>query len=203
MRWLIGAMLWAGAAMAQDRAGEFDYYVLALSWSPTWCAGEGQGAEQCERELGFVLHGLWPQYEYGWPDYCRTEARDPSRRETGAMADIMGSDGSAWHQWQKHGRCSGLSSEGYFALAREAFERIERPAILRQVEEAVRLSPSVVEEAFLEANPELEPDGVTITCRDRRIQEARICLTRELEPRLCGRDVRRDCTGTAELLPIR
>jgi len=24
-----------------EKAGVFDYYVLSLSWSPTWCAIEG------------------------------------------------------------------------------------------------------------------------------------------------------------------
>ena len=39
------------------------------------------------------------------------------------MADIMGSGGSAWHQWKKHGRCSGLSPDDFFALSREAYGR--------------------------------------------------------------------------------
>ena len=102
----------AAPAVAQDRAGEFDYYVLALSWSPSWCATQGRGRDepQCEprRRTGFVVHGLWPQYERGWPDHCATDERDPSRRESQAMADVMGSGGLAWYQWQKHGRCSGL-----------------------------------------------------------------------------------------------
>jgi len=35
-------LLWAVPALAgSDRAGVFDYYVLSLSWSPTWCAQEG------------------------------------------------------------------------------------------------------------------------------------------------------------------
>ena len=78
---------------------------------------------QCDpdRDLGFTLHGLWPQRDSGgWPEYCETEARDPTRRETAAMADIMGSGGLAWYQWKKHGRCSGLPARGYYALARAA-----------------------------------------------------------------------------------
>lgn len=205
MRLILAFLMMVLPAKAQDVAGEFDYYVMALSWSPSWCAleGDARGAEQCERSVGFILHGLWPQYENGWPDWCRTVERDPSRRETGDMADLMGSGGSAWHQWQKHGRCSGLSSQDYFALAREAYARVERPSILRQVEETLRLDPAVIEAAFLEANPGLEADGVTVTCRDRRIQEVRICLTRDLEPRLCGQDVRRDCSATASFPPMR
>ena len=109
------------------------------------------------------------------------------------MADIMGTSGLAWYQWNKHGACSGLSPADYYALSRLAYERIARPEVFRRLERAVTLPASVVEEAFLEANPALAPDGITITCRDGMIQEARICLTRDLEPRDCGADVIRDC----------
>ena len=207
MRRLIAALiLLSSPAWAEgEPAGEFDYYVLALSWSPSWCAleGDARGAAQCETDAGWTLHGLWPQNERGWPSFCRTIERDPSRGMTGAMADIMGSSGLAWHQWKKHGRCSGLSAEDYFGLSRLAYEGVARPAILRRVAEPVRLPASVIEEAFIEANPDLEPDGITITCRDGRIQEARVCLTRALEPRRCGWDVVRDCAGAAVLEPVR
>jgi ribonuclease T2 len=199
MRWIVLLLLSAGMASADgERAGEFDYYVLSLSWSPTWCALEGdrRGSPQCSDEAGFgwVLHGLWPQNETGWPSYCRSDVRNPSRSETAAMADIMGSAGSAWHQWNKHGRCSGLSSVDYFALARNAYDSVVRPGVFRKVSETLRLPASVVEDAFLDTNPGLEADRITITCKAGRIQEARICLTKDLTPRDCGADVVRDCT---------
>jgi ribonuclease T2 len=201
------AMLGAGPAQAEgEPAGEFDYWVLALSWSPTWCALEGddRGSPQCDRSLGFVLHGLWPQYEQGWPSFCRTGQRDPSRADTAAMADIMGDSGSAWHQWRKHGRCSGLSARDYFALSRQAFASVTPPPQLQRLDQPVRLPARVVEQAFLAANPGLARDMLTITCRDGRIQEARICLTREMEPRTCGPDVIRDCRLDDALLdPVR
>ena len=199
---LAGPVLAGPAHAAGERAGDFDYWVLSLSWSPTWCALEGRdrGSPQCDRTLGFVLHGLWPQYERGWPSYCRTIHRDPSRAETAAMADIMGDAGSAWHQWRKHGRCSGLSVRDYFALSRRAFDAVTPPPQLPLLVEPVRLPARVVEEAFLAANPGWTPDMVTITCRDGRIQEARVCLTRDLQPRTCGADVIRDCRMTDALL---
>lgn len=209
MRWLAVLLLGAVPALAEgDRAGEFDYYILALSWSPTWCAleGDARDAEQCaeERDLGWVLHGLWPQYEEGWPSDCHSPHRDPSRSETAAMADIMGSAGLAWHQWRKHGRCSGLPPEDYFALSRLAYEAVNPPGVLRRLDRAVALPAHVIEEAFLEANPDWAPDMLTITCRSGRIQEARLCLTRGLEPVACGRDVVRDCALDDALLdPIR
>lgn len=192
-----------GVAQAEgERAGDFDYYVMSLSWSPTWCALEGRerGSPQCEKDFGWVLHGLWPQYEDGWPSYCNTNARNPSRSDTSAQSDLFGSSGSAWHQWNKHGRCSGLSSSDYYALSREAYTRIERPALLRQLDRSVRLPATVIEDAFLEANPELDAGQITITCKAGRIQEARICLTRDLELRTCGRDVRHDCSMKDALL---
>lgn len=187
-----------------EPAEEFDYYVLALSWSPTWCALEGDDrrSPQCDaaKDFGWVLHGLWPQYEEGWPAWCRTGVRPPSRTMTGDMADIMGTSGAAWHQWKKHGTCSGLEAPDYFRLARLAYDRVDRPQALRDLGRDVTLPAKLIEDAFLETNPDLAPDMLTVTCRSNRIQEVRICLTRELEPRRCAADVRRDCTATSALL---
>lgn len=199
IRLIMALMLIAGAARAEgERAGAFDYYVLALSWTPTWCAieGDGRGSPQCDpgQGFGFTLHGLWPQYEAGWPSYCPTSERNPSRGMTADMADIMGSSGLAWHQWNKHGVCSGLSARDYFALSRLAYERVTRPDLLRNLGSEVRLPAEVIEEAFLEENPDLRDETTTVTCRDGRVQEIRICLTRDLDPRECGRDVARDCS---------
>lgn len=188
-----------GAARADgERAGDFDYYVLALSWSPNWCATDGAGrdASQCDprTDSHFVLHGLWPQKERGYPSYCRTAERDPTRAQSAAMEDIMGSDGAAWYQWKKHGRCSGLAATAYYETARTAYRAITIPEVFRKLNRDVTLPATVVEEAFLEANPGLTRDEITITCKGERIQEARICLTKDLVPRNCGADVARDCT---------
>ena len=197
------------AARAEgERAGNFDYYVMALSWSPAWCALEGDARDdpQCDagRGLTFILHGLWPQYEDGWPSFCRTAERDPTRAETAAMADIMGGSGLAFYQWKKHGRCSGLSAPAYFGTARAAFASVTIPPILAEIDRPLTLPASVIEEAFLEANPGLSRDQITITCKDGLIQEARLCLTRDLAPRRCGEDVIRDCRMTdAVLEPVR
>ena len=162
MRWLAALLIAAAPAFADgEPAGDFDYYVLSLSWSPTWCALEGddRGSDQCDdrHAHGWILHGLWPQYEIGWPSFCRTAERDPSRSDTAAMADVMGTSGLAWYQWKKHGRCSGLSSAEYFAAARRAYDAVSRPDVFRRLDRAVRLPASVVEEAFLEANPDWTP----------------------------------------------
>jgi ribonuclease T2 len=203
------ALCWASGASAEGgRAGSFDYYVMSLSWSAAWCALEGDVRRdpQCDagKGLTFTLHGLWPQHETGWPSWCRTVEADPSRRVTAAMADIMGGAGLAFHQWKKHGRCSGLSAEAYFQTARQAFETVTIPDLLKTVSRPLTLPASVIEDAFLEANPVLSADQITITCKSGLIQEARICLTKDLAPRRCGADVIRDCRLSDALLePVR
>ncbi len=198
----------APAGAEADRAGDFDYYVLSLSWTPTWCAleGDARGSDQCDagRGFGFTLHGLWPQREVGWPSDCRTAARPPSRAQTAAMADVMGSAGLAFYQWRKHGSCSGLDPAAYFAASRAAYDAVNRPALLRDLDREVTLPASVVEAAFLEANPEMTAESITVTCRSRRVQEVRLCLTRDLAPRACGADAAQDCTlDDALLSPVR
>ncbi|MEM8739926.1 MAG: ribonuclease T2 [Pseudomonadota bacterium] len=205
---LIGLILAlaAPAGRAQDDvAGAFDYYVLALSWSPGWCMVEGdaKNAPQCRDGAGkgFVLHGLWPQYEQGWPSYCRTEARDPSRRETAERAGLFGSAGLAWHQWKKHGRCSGLSAQAYFDLAQRAFDMVARPQVFGQLSEQVRVAPAVVEAAFLETNQQFQAPGVTVTCRNAVMYEVRICLTPQLTARHCAPDTAQDCRLDTVIFP--
>ncbi|WP_299828047.1 ribonuclease T2 [uncultured Roseobacter sp.] len=205
---LIWLLMASPLAAQEHRAGVFDYYVLSLSWSPTWCAleGDARGSDQCapRHDHGWILHGLWPQYERGYPEYCKTRERAPSRRMTREMADVMGTSGLAWHQWKKHGTCSGLSAPDYYALSREAYARVIRPEVFRKLDKPVRLPASVVEEAFLQSNPDLEAKGITITCKAGHIQEARICLTRDLSPRTCGADVLLDCSSPSALFtPVR
>jgi len=180
-----------------EKSGEFDYYVLALSWSPNWCAttGDARASEQCDarEDYGWILHGLWPQFHRGWPAYCRTAEAPPTRRMSREMADIQGNAGLAWHQWKKHGTCSGLSAQRYYDLARTAYDSVTRPAVFRKLDKPVKLPASLIEDAFLKANPTLSEDTLTVTCRDGYIEEVRICLSKDLDPVPCGRDTIQDC----------
>lgn len=203
------ALLLADPALAEgERAGDFGYYVAALSWSASWCALEGDMRRdpQCApgRGIDFVLHGLWPQHEEGWPSYCRTVERDPSRGETAAVADVFGGAGAAFYQWKKHGRCSGLSARDYYALARTVRERVAIPEVLSRIDRRLEVPARVIEEAFVEANPDLSPEMVTVTCQAGLIDEVRICVTKDLTPRPCAPDAARDCRATdAVILPVR
>lgn len=209
IRWLLTLTLIACPPIAQARnSQDFNYYVLSLSWSANWCAIEGDAREsdQCDarHDHGWILHGLWPQFEIGYPEYCQTTERPPSRQMTRGMSDIMGSSGLAWHQWKKHGTCSGLSATDYYAHSRRAYKSVSRPAVLRKLTETVRISPQVIEESFLRVNPQLAEDQITVTCRVGHIQEVRICLTKDLTVRACGVDVRKDCTAPSAIFePMR
>src|SRR5262249_27443063 len=55
-------------AESEGGAGSFDYYLLALSWAPNYCASHpGDHSSECQigNHKAFVLHGLWPQAESG------------------------------------------------------------------------------------------------------------------------------------------
>lgn len=209
---LMSLMVWVwlmpAVSAAQDRAGEFDHYLLALSWAPSYCAAEG-GRRQDPRcapgaGTGWALHGLWPQHAGGsWPEYCPTVQRPPSRAETAGQSDLFGTSGAAWHQWNKHGRCTGLSASAYFALSRAAIERLRLPPTPGSLRGTV--SPGQVAGAFVAANPGLDPSMLVTTCRDNAIHEVRLCLTRDLNPRPCDAAVRlRGCALTrARLPPVR
>ncbi len=205
---MVLAVLAGGAWANGEKAGEFDYYVMSLSWSPNWCALEGDArhSPQCDpaEDFGWTLHGLWPQYHRGWPAFCPTTEPQPRRSLTESLADIMGTSGLAWYQWKKHGVYAGIPAADYYALSRRAYESIQRPAVFRKLQNPVKLPAKIVEEAFLEANPGLEPDMITVTCQRGYIQEARICLSKELQPVPCGRDTVRDCKMTDALFdPVR
>lgn len=200
----------AGAAPAQDRAGEFDSYLLALSWIPAYCATDGDERDdpRCEdgRRVGWAVHGLWPQHDDGsWPEYCHTNQRAPSRQETAAQAGLFGTSGSAWHQWNKHGRCTGLSAANYYRLVQAALDRIALPEVFEGIDRELRVNPDVVEAAFIEANPALDRDMMVTSCPGGDLVELRLCLTRDLEPEECAPALtRRECRrSAATLLPLR
>ena len=208
----LGVLLLTGAAsvlLAAGRPGDFAYYTLALSWSPTYCEAEGHGRKglQCSgpRPFAFVLHGLWPQHAKGWPERCDTGAKPwVPRKVIDAMLDIMPARGLVIHQYKKHGTCSGLRAEAYFALSRRLFEQIRIPARYLGPRKHLLVSPQEIESDFIEANPALAADMIAIACGNRRrLREVRICFSREGTLTRCGanEDQRRLCTLDKVVMP--
>ena len=196
----------APAPLAAAEPGDFDFYVLALSWSPSYCANEGVNADQrqCRGDLrrGFVLHGLWPQYERGYPESCPTQhpLRVPDRLAR-SMLDIMPSPGLVGYQWRKHGTCTGLDQTRYFETARDAYDRVRVPDAFRHIDEDTAVSANAIEAAFVAANPGLSPTAVAVACKGGRMAEIRICMTDQLEFRSCREVDRAGCRSADIELP--
>lgn len=188
------------------RGSGFDFYVLSLAWSPSYCKLEGEQADrnQCrrDRDLAFVVHGLWPQFERGYPKDCRSgePARVPDALAD-RMLDIMPSRGLVGHEWRTHGTCTGLSQTDYFAATRAAYRRIALPPGLSEAGRAANLAPKAIEQAFVQANPGMAADGIAVTCDGGMLDEVRICLTRELGFRTCPEVDHNACRAGSLSLP--
>jgi ribonuclease T2 len=197
----------SSALVTKDKTSEqsFDFYVLSLSWSPSYCDLKGRDAdrEQCGgRPLGFTVHGLWPQYERGYPESCAVgEPGGVSRDILRQIQTIMPSDGLARHQWRKHGTCSGLSQSAYFSAMQDAFSKVRIPDSFQTAAKIRSVSPKQVESAFLSANPDMKADGTAVVCADGNLTEVRICLTKELAYRSCREVDSRSCRASQINLP--
>ena len=180
----------------------FDFYVLSLSWSPSYCAAEGDRADrrQCGRSgpKGFVVHGLWPQYHRGgYPADCRSsEPERVPQQLLSAQRDLFPSDGLAAHEWRKHGTCSGLSQADYFKVTRMARQKLRMPQSLGGT-----VSAREAENAFIVANRGLDPDEIAIDCDRTFLREVQICFDKALEFTACPDVDRRGCRAGRMLMP--
>jgi ribonuclease T2 len=210
---ILFAALSAGAASAQDRRqnapGEFDFYVLSLSWSPTFCqAAQERGNTsrnqqmQCgERPFAFVVHGLWPQYDRGFPNYCERPSPRLPRNIMTSMLDLMPAPGLIFNEWDKHGTCSGLGARGYFEAIRKARAGVKIPDEYIDLQQPKTVTPAAVEEAFIKVNPGLSNAAIAITCDRNRLTEVRICMSKDLQFRACEEIDRRACRRDQVVMP--
>jgi ribonuclease T2 len=203
--------LMVGSTSAQDRrqneAGKFDFYVLALSWSPSFCEAASQRSpdrpsQQCgERPYSFVVHGLWPQYERGFPEYCQKDGPRVDRGIVSTMLDIMPAPQLIFRQWDRHGTCSGLSPRAYFDSVRKARALVKIPGEYLEPKETLSVTPDEVEEAFVKANPGMTRGAVAVTCDSTRLREVRICVNKDLSFRDCPEVDRRACRRAKLVMP--
>jgi ribonuclease T2 len=183
-----------GDGDSRNAAGQFDYYALVLSWSPTYCSDEGEDDNtQCNRRDGkrysFVLHGLWPQFEHGYPSACHLPRRPfVPQSVIDRMLDIMPSKGLVIHEYRTHGTCSGLDPNQYFSLAHRLFDGIAIPPRFQNPFEAQRVSPYDIRSEFLQANPSFAPNMIAIVCggSGKSLKEVRLCVAKDGKPRACG-----------------
>src|SRR6266487_5600683 len=203
----------AGVASAQDRRqnapGEFDFYVLSLSWSPSFCeaasergnSGRSQQAQCGGRPFSFVVHGLWPQYERGFPEYCQRPSPRLARNIMTSMLDLMPAPGLIFNEWDKHGTCSGLGARAYFESIRKARAAVKIPEEYLELSAPKTVAPAEIEEAFIKANPGLSSSAIAVTCDKTRLSEVRICMNKDLQFRACEEIDRRACRREQVTMP--
>jgi len=216
---LVRAVLVAGALLSgwgtavaqpqhQNEPGKFDYYVLALSWSPSFCAAsqerdpERAPDQQCSgRPFAFVVHGLWPQYEHGFPSYCQVPAPRLDRGTVGAALDMMPSPHLVFHEWDRHGTCTGLSPHAFFETVRKARAAVKIPDAYVALDKPITVTPAEVADAFLKANPALKADDIAVACDRKRLTEVRVCMTKAFGFRACPEVTQRACRLDKVLMP--
>jgi ribonuclease T2 len=207
----VGIALTAPGA-AQDRRqnepGKFDYYVLSLSWSPSYCEASAERApnrapdQQCgARPFAFVVHGLWPQYERGFPSYCQVPAPRLDRGIVGGVLDLMPSPRLVFHEWDRHGTCSGLTPHAYFETMRKARSAVKIPEDYLALAQPKTVTAADVADAFLKANPDLSRDDLAVVCDKKRISEVRVCLTKTFAFRACPEVAQRACKLERMMMP--
>jgi ribonuclease T2 len=163
--------------------GNFDFYLLTLSWSPGFCdsGGAAKSPDQCAAgaDLGFVVHGLWPQFQHGYPSDCDA-SRPVSRIALRESDGVFPSESLARYEWRKHGTCTGLSPEAFFASAKRARDSIVIPEAFKGPRDQQSIAPADIQRAFAAANPGLRPETMAIGCAHGELQEVRLCLSKDL-----------------------
>ena len=192
--------------------GEFDYYLLTLSWSPTWAQDQCKQHDprrQCNTPFGFVVHGLWPQFaDGGWPQECAPSkplTSDDTQEASMAMPDT----GLMQHEWDKHGTCSGLTPAQYFSAIAQAYGSVEIPPEFQTPHASQTVAPSDLASKFQSANPSMFPNGsLLVSCvggtqGTSRLAEIRICLKKDdMTPMACAQSVaNKVCHSSAIEIP--
>jgi ribonuclease T2 len=209
---LIALSLTAGIAAAQDRRqnqpGKFDFYVLSLSWLPSFCDAASERAPdqkpppECgQRPYPFVVHGLWPQYEMGFPEFCQQPSPRLDRSVISSMLDLMPAPRLIFNEWDRHGTCSGLSSHAYFETVRKARALVKIPEAYIEPSHEITVAPAEVEDAFVKANPGLTQASIAISCDSKRLTEVRICVGKDLRFHDCQEVEQRSCRRDQIVMP--
>lgn len=203
-------LLFAGPSQARHRpapsnAGDFDYFLLSLSLAPSFCAlSRANGTKRECRDLTeadfqqtpLTVHGLWPNIARvsvnRQPHDCEGPplAPLPGQTQSELRRFMPGGPGLERYEWRKHGACSGLSSEDYFAmivrLAQHANDTLG--AAMRaqgMLGQSVRIADLLATAG--RADPALAT-AIVVDCQQPRgggdtlIDEIRIVLSKDFQP---------------------
>jgi ribonuclease T2 len=202
--WFAGftALIFAAALPAQfhrsspetPAAAPFDYYILALSWAPGFCAQPGAAAgnpKECAPggRVGFIVHGLWPEAAAGKsPESCAIAKPVPKPVVDFALRDML-TAGLVQHEWAAHGVCTGLNPFDYFSAIVQARAAVQIPVQLTSIEEQIRESLGQIETQFAAANPSFPKTAFRTFCPRGAFEEERICFDKNFKPQACTNSV--------------
>jgi ribonuclease T2 len=194
-----------GASNKASAAGDFDYYLVSLSWSPAYCINHPKDQRQCGgRGFGFILHGLWPQHASGgYPQDCPASSQPSSSAMQKTLA-FMPSEKLIRHEWVKHGTCTGLSADEYLHLADRAFSMIQIPPGFQAPSTPRTLTAEQIRGEFATANPSFPDNSIMLKCSGTELEEVRVCTSNQLKAQSCGKGIRTQCKGDAiQIRPLR
>jgi ribonuclease T2 len=188
---------------ACDESPAVTHYVLALSWQPTFCERNRDKPECRALDDGdyaahhLSLHGLWPSgaVDKG-PSYCGVSGATanldmpqqwcalPEPALTDSTRDdlrnIMPGVQSCLdrHEWIKHGTCSGLPAETYFAETVRLTAAVQATPLgaLLSAEAGQRVDRRRFFDAFEESFGPGTTRALSLVCREGDLLEIRIAL---------------------------
>lgn len=190
---------------AERQSSSFDYYLLSLSWAPNYCAEHPTDrSSECRtgNHTSFVLHGLWPQSNSGQPPLSCSPASPVSAEIVRRMLAYYPSRGLIQHEWEKHGTCSGLSAQDYFADAERGFRKVEVPSRYKNLSAQTQISREQLESDFAAGNH--APQGAfRLSCHGGELVALEACLSKQLEFQACTPSVRECPSGQVVMQPVR
>jgi ribonuclease T2 len=152
----IVALTFYGLVARAAAPGDFDYYMLEQSWLPEFCAGTvaykptkmpHPECNDIESRFGATrptVHGLWPQDRGGNHPFecagspgcaargvCPIDGRQIDDNLEKELGDrwMPGYPSLADHEWKRHGTCSGLDQQAYFAATAAIAAKVPVQAI--------------------------------------------------------------------------
>ncbi|MGH8456136.1 MAG: ribonuclease T2 family protein [Stenotrophobium sp.] len=195
-------LAFASLPLRADEPGQFDYWLLSLSWSPQYCENR-ENDQQCQRPYAFVVHGLWPQKDRGYPEDCGSGGERVSRELVERMLPLMPSPRLIQHEWRSHGTCSALGIEDYFLTIERVRRDLNIPSAYTDPTQYLSTTADDITGAFAQANPGLGAEDMILICAGHYLKEVRICYGKDFKFQICGVNQRSHCGHQIVLRPSR
>jgi ribonuclease T2 len=186
---------------ASSEAGKFDYYVLSLSWAPNYCAGHpADKSSECQPggHVGFVLHGLWPQFNAGRPPLSCGPTSPVAAETVRHMLEYFPDRGLIQHEWTTHGSCSGLAAQDYFGKMEQAFKAVKVPDQYRTLDQTQKFPSKQLEKAFADAN-HAPANAFRVSCFSGALVNMEVCMSKDLQYQACTQSVH-ECSSSQLLM---